>query len=103
MVKLQYSFEAREDFKNIYAYIAVDSVFHAKRFISALKEKIKILKDYPEIGSLVYPEKFKNLRQLLFKSYRVVYFFSGNVISIVTIHHQSRLLSNIPAINDYTE
>ena len=103
MVKVQYTFEAKDDLKNIYSFIALDSSFHAKRFIKALKLHTGILKSHPEIGSLVYPGTFKNLRVLKYKSYRIIYHFSPDITTIITIHHHSRLLENIPAVMGHQE
>jgi addiction module RelE/StbE family toxin len=98
MVKLFYTKPALQDLKNINDYIAADSVKAAKRFISAIKEKLKILKQYPEIGKPIYPDKFNNLRQVLYKSYRIIYQLKDNKVVIITIHHQSRLPENIPSL-----
>jgi len=65
MVKLYYTKPALNDLKAIHQFIASDSKASAKRFISLLKEKIKILKTYPQIGRVIYPNKFNNLRQVL--------------------------------------
>jgi hypothetical protein len=32
-----------------------------------------------------------------------VYHFSDDVVTIITIHHQTRLIENIPVIKDYEE
>ena len=87
MVKLFYTKPALEDLKNIYDYIAPDSPKAAKRFTSALKEKIKILKNYPKLGRPIYPDKFENLRQVLYKSYRIIYQLKDDTVFIITIHH----------------
>jgi addiction module RelE/StbE family toxin len=103
VVKLQYAFEARDDLKNIYSYIAADSVLNAKRFVQSLKLHAEILKSHPEIGNLVYPGRFQDLRQLLYKSYRIIYHYSAGTVTVITIHHQSRLLENITSISNYRE
>jgi addiction module RelE/StbE family toxin len=100
MVKLFYTKPALEDFKNIHTYISRDSPKAAKRFISVLKEKIKILKQHPEIGRAIYPDKFDNLRQVLYKSYRIIYQTNNDRILIITIHHQYRLPENVPALQN---
>jgi plasmid stabilization system protein ParE len=62
-----------------------------------------VLKKFPESGIPVLPEKFNRLRKLLYKSYRVIYHYLNNQVTIITVHHQSRLLENIPQIKDYKE
>ena len=44
MVKLQYSKPALIDLQHVFLYISNDSVRNAKRFVQALKDRIKILK-----------------------------------------------------------
>jgi toxin ParE1/3/4 len=56
-----------------------------------------------EIGIPVFPERFKHFRKILYKSYRIIYHFSGVDVTIITVHHQSRILENIQAVKDYKE
>ncbi len=75
MVKLQYSTPAVTDLHNIFLYISNDSVINAQRFIRAMKDRVKILKAYPETGMPLFPQKFPYVRQALYKSYRVIYMY----------------------------
>ena len=103
MATLIYSESSLQDIESIKDFIASDSVSNANRFIKNIREKITLLKQYPEIGSLVYPERFKNLRRILFKSYRIIYQFKEDKVIIITVHHQASLIENIPAIKGYKE
>ena len=103
MVALKYSGPSLKDLEAIKNFIAADSVASANRFIRIIRIRITILKKYPEIGKPVFPEKYNNLRQLLYGSYRIIYQYSGSQIIIITVHHQSRLAENIPYIKDYKE
>ena len=67
MVKLEYSLPARNDLKSIYNFISFDSEYYAKKFIKEIKDSVRDLKSYPEQGKIVYPERFKELRQIWFK------------------------------------
>ena len=101
MVKLQYSKPALIDLQHVFLYISNDSVRNAKRFVQALKDRIKILKSHPELGKPVFPQRFPYVRQVLHKSYRIVYMFQNNTITILAISHQARLIENIEAIKRY--
>lgn len=101
MVKLQYSKPAVADLRSIFLYISNDSPANAKRFVRQLKERIKIPKSYPEIGREIFPGKFQNLRQVLHKSYRIIYQYEYFVVTIIIIHHQARLIENVAAIKKY--
>jgi toxin ParE1/3/4 len=73
MATLIYSNFSLRDIENIKEFISTDSVSNANRFIKNIRDRITLLKQHPEIGTPVYPERFKNLRKLLFKSYRIIY------------------------------
>lgn len=53
------------------------------------------------MGRTVPDQENENLREIIFRNYRVIYQIVGTTkIEILTIHHHSRLLSNNPAINE---
>ena len=68
MALIIFSAQSLRDLKNITDYIAKDSLFYAKRFIGGIQEHATRLEEYHEIGHLVFPKRFKNIRQLLQKS-----------------------------------
>jgi toxin ParE1/3/4 len=89
MVRLEYTKTAFTDLKSIRKHIAKDSVHYAKLSIVELRNKIEALKVHPEIGLPFYTDKYKNLRQLLFKSYCLIYHFENNKVTIITVYQQS--------------
>lgn len=101
MVKLQYSKPALANLHSIFLYISNDSVTNARRFINELKERIKILKSHPELGKPLFPERYPHIRQVLHKSYRIIYRYLNNTVVIIVITHQSRLIENIDAVKRY--
>jgi toxin ParE1/3/4 len=101
MVKLQYSRPAITDLHNIFLYISNDSVINARRFINSLKQRIKILKVHPEMGKPVFPQRFPYIKQVLYKSYRIIYQYQDDMVTILVITHQERLIENIEAIKQY--
>jgi toxin ParE1/3/4 len=103
MAIVKYTKPALQDLKNIHDYIANDSAVNAKRFIQAIKDHVTILNKYPEIGSQIFTNRYNNLRQLLHKSYRIIYYYENDIVTIITIHHQSRLIENIKVVKDFTK
>ena len=99
-VKIVYSKLSKNDLKEIYDYIAKDSISYAKREISLIKEAVKGIKRNIFIGLKF--AKFDNemIRELIFRNYLIIYEISDDkqLIAILTIHHHSRLLSNNPAL-----
>jgi toxin ParE1/3/4 len=101
MVKLVYTLNASIDLNSIFLYISNDSVVNAKRFVRSIKNHIKTLKEFPEKGRPISPESFPTLRQVLFQSYKIIYTYDENKITIHVITHQSRLNINIDALKQF--
>ncbi|MBD1365733.1 type II toxin-antitoxin system RelE/ParE family toxin [Mucilaginibacter sp. ZT4R22] len=79
-------------------YIKQDSVHYAQvekvRIITAIDK----LQGHPLIGKKVPELDDENYREIIFRNYRIIYkVVSDEVLNVVAIHHQSRLLSNNPA------
>jgi plasmid stabilization system protein ParE len=89
MVNLEYTRNAFTDLKSIRNSIAKDSIHYAKLSIVELRNKIEVLKVHPDTGLPFYPDKYKYLRQLLFKYYCIIYHFENNKVTIITVDQQS--------------
>ncbi len=98
---------ALDDLEAIQAYISKDSIFYAKQFIERLFETVSKLKDFPELGRRVpEAEDRKYVRELIFQGYRIIYLAQTRNISIITVIHGSRNLSDTerqPWSNDQWE
>jgi toxin ParE1/3/4 len=79
MVRLRYTPTAIDDLKSVHEFISNDSPVYAKRFIKDMREYITVLKKYPEFGHPAFPTRYKDLRQVLYKSYRIVYFIEQDI------------------------
>jgi len=101
MVKLEYTKTAFTDLKSIRRSIAEDSVHFAKLSIIELRNKIEVLKASPETGTSVHPNEYRNLRQLLFKSYCIIYCYDDTKVTIITVYHQSKLFENMDTFDKY--
>ena len=101
MVMLEYTKTAFTNLKTIRKSIAEDSLHFAKLSIIELRNKIEVLKVYPETGKPIYPDKYQNLRQLLHKSYNIIYYFENDKVTIITVHRQSRIHENMNINNQF--
>ncbi|MGZ3874612.1 MAG: type II toxin-antitoxin system RelE/ParE family toxin [Mucilaginibacter sp.] len=55
----------------------------------------------PYLGRVIPELNDKNLREFIFRNYRIIYQkISPDQIHILTIHHHARLISNNPAFKD---
>jgi len=86
--------------KAIHNYINRDSLFYAKREVKLIRSAANNLKTAPLIGRTFERYDNENVRELIFKNYRIVYEIELKRIVILSVHHHSRLISNNPAFRD---
>ncbi len=98
MVKIVLSKTARFDLKEIVDYIKRDSVKYAILEKQKIEDAINNLPKQPLSGRIVPELNNNNLRELIFRNYRIIYeIASEKQINILTIHHHARLIANNPA------
>jgi len=87
---IEWSRRARADILDLKAYIAKDSPYYAKRFIERIIASVEKLADLPKIGRPVpEAEGRDDVRELIYRGYRIIYLSRTNSIFIVTIIHGS--------------
>ena len=93
-MRIEWSARARTDLRDLQFYIAKDSEFYARRFVARIIGSVEKLSDQPYIGRRV-PEAAdrEDVRELLFRNYRIIYLVRPDVVSVVTVVHGSRDLS----------
>lgn len=92
MVKVKWSKDSIEDLKEICEFIALDSPYYAKIFNDRIFELVEHLESFPKIGRRVPESDDQNVRELIYKSYRIIYQIKEDHLEIITIIHGSRLL-----------
>ena len=101
MVKIVLSKTARFDLKEIVDYIKRDSIKYALLEKKKIIDAINKLPKQPLSGRVVPELNNENLRELIFRNYRIIYeIIPGKQFNILTIHHHARLFSNNPAFKD---
>ena len=68
-------------------YIAEDSPFHANKVVNEILDHAEELKTFPLMGSVILELPDLELRQLIKYSYRIVYTFDDNAVTIITVLH----------------
>lgn len=68
----------------------LSSTLHAVDFIDRLVEAAEKLETHPRLGRVVQEFARKDLRELIFRRYRIVYLLRGETVSIVRVIHGSR-------------
>ena len=92
MVKLNWREDANDNLIQIYNYIYEDSVYYAVKTVDEIVRKIDNLKFSPYMGRKVPEYDIYNIRELIYKSYRIIYEVQKNKIIIHGIWHSARNL-----------
>lgn len=99
MVEIIWSTRSIKDIEEIANYISKDSVQYAEEQVRQFFVRNQLLKTQPLIGRMVPELKIFAIRQILSGHYRIVYeIVNRKQIAVITVHHQSRLLKNNPAM-----
>lgn len=82
-----------QELEQIYNYINQDSEFYANKTINEIYKRIENLLLFPEMGKVI--DKDNNIRQIIYKSYKILYRFNSKNIYILHIIHHSRNILNL--------
>ncbi len=94
MVRINWTFQAKDDLKDIAEYISKDSKRYAKLQVTRLKTRTRVLKTQTRSGKIVSEINRENIRELIEGSCRIIYkIVEDNQIDILTIHHSARDLT----------
>lgn len=97
MVEIVWLNSAKEDLKDIYEYIASDSIKYAKHQIYQIRDRTIILKTNPYSAKLSKNMTLETIREIVFNQYRVIYRIKiSNLIHIILIHHGARRFPRVP-------
>ncbi|MCK5057639.1 MAG: type II toxin-antitoxin system RelE/ParE family toxin [Candidatus Aminicenantes bacterium] len=92
-MEIEWTEPALNDMEEIRDYISRDSKFYAKRLIDNIFSSIEKLSDFPEIGRYVPEIKDKNIREIFFYPYRIIYRIEDEYVLILSVIHGARDLS----------
>ncbi len=86
--RIVWTSESRWWLREIYDYIRQDSPETALKVVRRIREKARVLLDFPELGHVYEPAREENVRVLLYGHYRIVYQPSGpGEIHILGVFH----------------
>ncbi len=92
MVKIIWTEQAVDDLDAICLFISRDSFHYANIFAQKIIESIERLQYVPLSGRIVPEFKDKQVREIIYGSYRIIYKVKINAVEILTIHHSAQLL-----------
>lgn len=96
MVKVIWTDLAIADLKSIHDFIARDSKTYAENFVNKIIQRVDQLEAFPNSGRVVPEFNNENLRELIFKNYRIVYRVQEEFVGVARIHHSARDISEKP-------
>ncbi len=91
-MKIKWTHEALDRLIEIEEYISKDSPSRAVQFMDQLTEHTEVLSDKPRIGRTVPELANPDIRELVFKKYRIIYRLKANSIEILTVFEGHRML-----------
>lgn len=93
MVNVKWTKNALEELDGIASYISRDSPKYANILVKQIFEMASHLQQFPKLGRKVPEYNNPNLREILYKSYRIVYLIKKEQLEIISVIHGSRKLS----------
>ena len=91
MAQINWTDQAKADLVKIGEFIAKDSVKYAILTIQRIRERARQLKSFPFSGRVVPEVEIKELREIVFGNYRIIYqIISSTRIDVITVHHTSQ-------------
>ncbi len=90
-MKLRWSRQAQRDLLEIGRYIAKDGRAAARRWVERLRQRARQAAAYPHAGRIVPEHSRPELREVLLRSYRIVYFVGDDAIEVLTVFEGHRL------------
>jgi plasmid stabilization system protein ParE len=95
VARLSWSLVALDNLEDITVHLAEDSPAYAAAFTQRVFEASDRLKEFPELGRIVPEYDRRDLRELIFQGYRILYRIDGDDVRIVVIVHGSRDLKRL--------
>lgn len=85
-MKIIYSKQAKEQLYSIKEYIAQDNKTIAIEYLSRIKYKIEMLRDYPYIGKVNATLNMNHIRDFVVFGYKVIYKINKENLIILAIY-----------------
>ena len=92
MVKVEWSEIADIDLIQIYDYIYRNSIYYALKTVNSIADLTTHLETLPYMGRKIPEFNEENNRELIYKSYRIMYSIESDKIFIRRIWHSARRL-----------
>ena len=92
-MRVEWTEIALEDLAGIRDHIARDSPYYARQFIEKILTACENLERHPKLGRRVPEIDRDNIRELIYRNYRIIYLATASKVQILTVIHASRELA----------
>ena len=93
MVKIVWTEKSLADLREIFDYIAIDSVRYASITVNKIYERIQPIASKPYLGRMVAELQMKDIRELIEDNYRIIYRLkSSHRVDVLRVFHRARYL-----------
>ncbi|PIX21729.1 MAG: type II toxin-antitoxin system RelE/ParE family toxin [Deltaproteobacteria bacterium CG_4_8_14_3_um_filter_45_9] len=94
-LKIKWSPRAASNLEEICNYITKDSEYYSILFAKKITNIVKAIPQFPKSGRVVPEYRDENLREKIYKNYRIVYRLKEEFIEIVAICHGAKPLDDL--------
>ena len=91
-MNIQWSPLAVDRVSEIADYIAQDDPLAAEKWIHSLFDRVKQVEDFSKSGRYVPEINRKDIRELIYGNYRIIYRADKKAVSILTVRHSKQIL-----------
>jgi toxin ParE1/3/4 len=95
MAEIRWSLTAERDLRKIEEFIAEESPLRALAFVDRLIQAAEALEFAPQLGRVVPELEQDDLRELIFRGYRIVYLRTDTESTILRVVHGARDLESL--------
>ncbi len=91
-MKVQWAPLALDRVAEIAAYISEDNPIAAEKWIHDVFVRVGQLRQFPQSGRPIPETRRKDIRELVWGNYRIIYRSDSRLISILTVRHTKQIL-----------
>ena len=95
MAEVRWTEQALDDLDAACEFIARDAPRSADMLAVRVTRAVARLADFPRSGRMVPERQQDDIREIIVRSYRVIYRLRADLVEIVAIHHGARLLPDL--------
>ena len=99
-MKIEWTAPAEADLDDIFDYIARDAPVYAEQYIDRIIDTVETLYEHPRIGRVVREAGQDHIRELIYRSHRILYAIEPNRIAILAVIHGRRDIEQLKPWDD---